>query len=56
MYLVNTKDLQRSFIRLLLLHVKGATSFENLRTVSCVIHPTFYEAGLAKHLVNEDDE
>ena len=56
MYLVNPKDRQRYFIRLLLLHVKGATSFENLRTVNCVIHPTFYEAAVAKRLVNEDEE
>ena len=41
MYLVNPKDRQRYFIRLLLSHVKGATSFDNLRTVNCVIHPTF---------------
>ena len=40
----------------MLLHVKGATSFENLRTVNCVIHPTFYEAAVAKHLVNENEE
>ena len=56
MYLVNLKDRQRYFIRLLLLHVKGATSFENLRTINCVIHPTFYEAAVAKHLVKEDEE
>ena len=40
----------------MLLHGKGATSFENLRTVNCVIHPTFYEAAVAKNLVNEDEE
>ena len=40
----------------MLLHVKGATSFENLRTVNCVIYPTFYKAAVAKHLVNEDEE
>ena len=56
MYLVNPKDRQKYFIRFLLLHVKGATSFENLRTVNCVINPTFYEAAVAKHLVNEDEE
>ena len=56
MYLVNPKDQQRYFIRLLLLHVKRATSFENLRTVNCVIRPTFYEAAVAKRLVNEDEE
>ena len=55
MYLVNPKDRQRYFIRLLLLHVK-ATSFESLRNINCVIHPTFYEAAVAKHLVNEDEE
>ena len=46
MYLVNPKDRQRYFIRLLLLHNKGATSFENLRTFNSVIHPTFYEAAV----------
>ena len=56
MYLVNPKDRQRYFIRLLHLHVKGATSFEYLRTVNCVIHPTFYEAAVAKHSENEDEE
>ena len=56
MYLVNPKDQERYFIRLLLLHVKAATSFENLRTVNCVIHPTLYEAAVIKHLVNEDEE
>ena len=56
MYLFNPKDRQRYFIRLLLLHVKGATLFENLRSVNCVIHPTYYEAAVAKHLVNEDEE
>ena len=54
MYLVNPKDRQRYFIRLLLLHVKGATSFENLRTVNCVMHPTIYEAAVAKQ--HEQDE
>ena len=38
MYLVNPKDQQWYFIRLLLLHVKGATSFENLRTVKGAVH------------------
>ena len=56
MYLVNPKDRRRYFIRLLLLHVKGSTSFENIRTVNCVIHPTFYESAVAKYLVNEDEE
>ena len=56
MYLINPKNRQRYFIRLLLLHVKGATSFENVRTVNCVIPPIFYEAAVAKHLVNEDEE
>lgn len=56
MYLVNPKDRQRYFIRLLLLHVKGATSFQNLRTVNGIVYSTFYEAAVAKQLVNEDDE
>ena len=40
----------------MLLDVKKATSFENLRTVNCVILPTFYEIAVAKHLMNEDEE
>lgn len=56
MYLVNPKDRKRYFIRLLLLHVKGVSSFQDLRTVDDIIYSTFYEASIARHLVNEDKE
>lgn len=56
MYLVNVKDRERYFIRLLLLHAKGATSFVESGTVDNVLHNTFYEAANAKNLVKEDEK
>jgi hypothetical protein len=41
---------------MLLLHVRGATSFENLRTVQGVMYETFEEAAKAMHLVDDDQE
>jgi len=46
---------ERYFLRVLLLHVPGATSFEDLRTFEDVLHPTFRETCLARGLL-EDDE
>lgn len=40
----------------MLLHVRGATSFEILRTVDGILYPTFFEAAIAKQLVSEDKE
>lgn len=56
MYAVAPNDPERYFIRLLLLHVKGATSFESLRTVNNSIYSTFREAAIALGLVNDDRE
>lgn len=50
MYPVNMRDTERYFLRLLLLHVTGATSFDALRTFNGQIFPTFYEAALARGL------
>ena len=41
------------FLRLLLLHVPSATSFENLRTFDNITYATFLEAAVARNL---DDE
>lgn len=44
------------FLRLLLLHVRGAISFENLRTVNGIIYDTFREACQQRNLLSEDRE
>lgn len=54
MHAVAPNDAERFFIRLLLPHVKGATSFENVRTVNIVNYPTFRNAAVALDLVNDD--
>ena len=55
-YLVSPKDRERFYLRLHLLHVRGATCFEDLRTVDNKILPTFYEAAIACKLIKTDDE
>lgn len=56
MYLVNPREREKFHLRLLLLHVKGATCFEDLRTVDNVVLPTFFDAAKARQLVSVDDE
>ena len=56
MYLVAPSDRERFFLRMLLIHVKGATSYESLRTVDGVQHDTFYAAARSMHLMDDDDE
>jgi PIF1-like helicase/Helitron helicase-like domain at N-terminus len=53
---VNPTQGEKFFLRLLLLHVKGATSFEFLRTVNGVIHTTFRDAANALGLLEDDSE
>jgi hypothetical protein len=45
-----------SVIHLLLTRVRGPTSFEDLRTVDGVVHPTFKDAAKARGLLADDDE
>jgi hypothetical protein len=45
-----------SYLRTLLTVVKGATSFESLRTVDSVSHADFREACLARGLLENDNE
>lgn len=47
---------ERFYLRLLLTVVKGAISFENLRTVNDVVQPTFQAACLALGLLENDNE
>ncbi|XP_071582449.1 uncharacterized protein, partial [Temnothorax nylanderi] len=55
LYTVSIKDTERFYLRLLLLHVKGAKCFENMRTVNGVLYETFKDAAIAKNLVEADD-
>ena len=56
MYSVSPTQIELFHLRLLLLHVKGATSFEDLRTVDGVTHPTFVDTCLALDLIEDDEE
>ncbi len=47
---------ERFYLRMLLMRVPGATSFENLRTVEGTAHPTFHEACIAMGLIEDDNE
>uniref|UniRef100_A0A8C5WCT2 ATP-dependent DNA helicase n=1 Tax=Leptobrachium leishanense TaxID=445787 RepID=A0A8C5WCT2_9ANUR len=56
MYSVNMNShVERFCLRLLLLHVKGATSFENNRTVGGVQFPTFKEAAQKLDLFQDEE-
>ncbi|XP_032690659.1 uncharacterized protein LOC116853632 [Odontomachus brunneus] len=56
MYSVSPTQLELFHLRLLLLTVKGATSFEDLRTVNGEIYPTFTATCLALGLIEDDEE
>lgn len=56
MYLVNPKDQERYFLRLLLLLLKDATSFEDLSTINEITYETFFEAAKIIQLVREDNK
>jgi hypothetical protein len=47
---------ERFYLRLLLTVVSGAKSFEDLRTVNDIEYPTFKEACLVLHLIEDDRE
>ncbi|XP_053164950.1 uncharacterized protein LOC128350575 [Hemicordylus capensis] len=55
MYSVNLpSDPEHYCLRLLLLHVPGATSYENLRTVDGIEYPTYQAAAKTKGLINDE--
>ena len=56
MYAVSPKDLERYFLRLLLLHTPGAVSFDDLRTVDNVTAQTYQEAAVRRGLVESNDQ
>ena len=56
MYSVSPADADKFHLRLLLLHVPGARSFTDLRTVNGVVCGTFREACIQRHLLADDGE
>ena len=55
-YTASPADSERFHLRLLLTHVRGPTSYEALRTVDGVTHPTFKAAAGALGLLSDDTE
>ena len=55
-YTVHSKESERFAIRLLLNHVGGAKSFDELKTVDGVIQNTFREAAIARGLIENPQE
>ena len=55
-YTASPKDVERFCLRLLLHHVPGATSYEDLRTVNGHVAASFKEACLLRHLLEDDTE
>lgn len=56
MYAVLPKDVEKYSLRLLLLHVRAATSFKDLKTVNGVLYSTFHQAAVALNLLEDDEE
>jgi hypothetical protein len=56
MYSTNPKDTERFALRTLLLHIAGAKSYEDLRTVDGVLVPTFNAACKLHNLLTDDTQ
>lgn len=56
LYAVSVKDVEKFHLRLLLLHVRGPTSFEDLRTHNGVLYNTFVEAAYSRRIASNDNE
>ncbi|XP_044756839.1 uncharacterized protein LOC123315244 [Coccinella septempunctata] len=56
MYTISPKYVEKFHLRILLLHVNGPKSFEDLRTYNGVTYPTFQEAARKRLLIASDDE
>ncbi|UYV61908.1 K02A2.6-like [Cordylochernes scorpioides] len=56
MYSMNPKDSERYHLRLQLLHVAGAQSLEDLRTVDDIVCSTFKEAAQRRELLADNSE
>ncbi|KAI3764815.1 hypothetical protein L2E82_14832 [Cichorium intybus] len=51
----NPAEGERYYLCLLLCHITGPTSFEDLYTANGVLHPTFRKAALERGLIENDD-
>lgn len=56
LYNINPSQKELFHLRLLLLRVKGATSFKDLRTVNGRTYDSYVETCIALHLIETDDE
>lgn len=56
MMTVKPNEGERFYLRIILLHVRGARSFEDLKTVEGVAYPTFREAAARLNLLADDAE
>lgn len=56
LYVVSPKDVELFHLRLLLLHVRGPKSFEDLRMYNGVVYPTFVDACHARGIASNDNE
>ena len=56
MYFVHPTAGEQYYLRMLLSIVRGATSFENLRTVDGFLYSSFKEACIALGLLQNDEE
>lgn len=56
MRFIPANDSNEYNLRLLLTHVKGSLSFEDIRTVNNIIYATYKEAAIAHELLEDDTE
>ena len=56
MYSASPRDREKFCLRSLLLHVRGASSYADLKTYNGVVYDTFQEACLARGLLENDGE
>ena len=56
MHMIHPNELERYCLRLLLLHVPGATCFEDIRKVEGIQFSTFHEAAVERKLMQDDKE
>ena len=56
MYSVSPTDPEKFYLRLLLLHVPGATCYDDLKMVDGILVDSFREACIKRHLLTDDNE
>jgi hypothetical protein len=56
LYYVNPAEGERFYLRMLLMVVKGATNYNDIKTYNGVVYSTFKDACSARGLLNNDDE